>query len=136
LSGGCLILPGAAEKAEKSRKRGRIYLRVFCPLVSVSAESALEMRWVPFAQSLLLSLMSCRRWTGVLAEMSPRVTVTDTTRTDRPDWRRLSEAELDEQIELLVRCGDQWEAIGLLRRRRGCSTSEAFQLVGELVARI
>lgn len=72
----------------------------------------------------------------VLAEMSPRVMVTDTTRTDRPDWRRLSDAELDELIELLVRWGDQGGAIQLLMRRRGYSATEAHAFVGELAARI
>jgi hypothetical protein len=71
----------------------------------------------------------------VLAEMSPRVTVTDTTRTDRPDWRKLSEAELDEQIELLVRWGDQERASELLMRRRGYSTIEAHKFVTELATR-
>ena len=35
-----------------------------------------------------------------------RLAVADTTRTDRPDWRELSDAELDEQIELLVQFRD------------------------------
>lgn len=72
----------------------------------------------------------------VLAEMSPRVTVTDTTRTERPDWCKLSEAELDELIEHLVRWGDQPRARELLMRRRGCSSTEAHKRVEELVARI
>jgi hypothetical protein len=71
----------------------------------------------------------------VLAEMSPRITVTDTTRTDRPDWRRLSEAELDEQIELLVRWGDQ-RATELLMRRRGYSATEAHKFLTELATRL
>jgi hypothetical protein len=71
----------------------------------------------------------------VLAEMSERVTVTDTTRTDRPDWRRLSEAELDEQIEHLVRWGDEGGAIVLLMRRRGYSSTEAHKFVAELATR-
>ena len=72
----------------------------------------------------------------VLAEMSPRVTVTDRTRTDRPDWRRLSDAELDELIEQLVRWGDWGGAMQLLMRRRGYSATEAHVFVEELVARI
>jgi hypothetical protein len=71
----------------------------------------------------------------VLAEMSRRVTVTDTTRTDRPNWHRLSEAELDEQIELLVRWGDQQGACKLLERRRGYSATEADKFVTELATR-
>ena len=73
----------------------------------------------------------------VLAEMSSRVTVTDTTRTDRPDWNKLSEAELDEQIQHLVRWGDPWGgASQLLRRRRGYSGTEAYKFVTELATRI
>lgn len=72
----------------------------------------------------------------VLAELSPRVTVTDTTRTDRPHWYRLSEAELDEQIEYLVRWGQEGETIELLKRRRGYSATEAHKFVTELAARI
>jgi hypothetical protein len=72
----------------------------------------------------------------VLAEMSQRVTVTDTTRTDRPHWYRLSEAELDEQIELLVRWGDQVGASKLLMRRRGYSATEADKFVTELATRV
>lgn len=72
----------------------------------------------------------------VLAEISQRVTVRETTQTDRPDWRRLSEAELDEQIELLVRWGQQFEAGELLMRRRGYSATEAHKLVTELATKI
>lgn len=71
----------------------------------------------------------------VLAAMSPRVTVTDTTRTERPNWRKLSEAELDEQIEHLVRWGDQMGAGELLMTRRGCSSTEAHKVVTEVAQR-
>src|SRR5207248_2795068 len=71
----------------------------------------------------------------VLAEMSPRVTVTDRTRTDRPDWRRLSDAELDELIEQLVRWGDGGGAMQLLMRRRGYSATEAHVSVASSASR-
>ncbi len=71
----------------------------------------------------------------VLAEIGRRVAVTDTTRTDRPNWHELSDGDLDELIEHLVRCGDQLEA-GLLIRRRGCSSTEAHMLVTELSTRV
>jgi hypothetical protein len=72
----------------------------------------------------------------VLAEMRPRVTVTDPTRTDRPVWSRMSDAELDELVEHLVRWGSTSEAVTLLTRRRGCSTNEANQHVSEVLARL
>jgi hypothetical protein len=72
----------------------------------------------------------------VLSELRPRVTVTDTTRTERPNWRKLSEAELNEQVELLVRWGDQQGACELLMGRRGYSATEAHKFVTELATRI
>ncbi len=72
----------------------------------------------------------------VLAEMGQRLVVADTTRTDRPDWRQLSDAELDELIEQLVRSGDPLEAADLLIRRRGCSATEAHVLVTALSSRV
>ena len=72
----------------------------------------------------------------VLAEIGQRVAVADPTRTDRPDWRQLSDAELDEQIEHLVRWGDPLEASGLLIRLRGCSATEAHKLVETLSTRV
>ena len=72
----------------------------------------------------------------VLAEMGQRLVVAATTRTDRPEWRQLSDAELDELIEQLVRCGDPLEASGLLKRLRGCSSTEAHVLVKELSTRV
>ena len=72
----------------------------------------------------------------VLAELNSRVAVADTTRTDRPDWRQLTDAELDQQVEQLVRWGDPLGASELLMRRRGCSATEAHKLVGELSIRV
>jgi hypothetical protein len=68
--------------------------------------------------------------------MGRRLAVADTTRTDRPDWRELNDAELDEQIELLVRWGDPLAASDLLIRHRGCSATEAHKLVEELSTRV
>jgi hypothetical protein len=62
----------------------------------------------------------------VLAEIGQSVALTDPTRTDCPDWRQLSDAELD---ELLARWGDRLEASGLLIRLRGCSATDADKLV-------
>jgi hypothetical protein len=72
----------------------------------------------------------------VLDELSPHLKLADPTRTDHPRWDRLSEAELDELLAQLVRSGDRIEASGLLIRRRGCSATEAHQLVEELDARV
>src|SRR5205823_1067858 len=67
----------------------------------------------------------------VLDELSPHLQLADPTRTDRPRWDRLSEAELDELVAQLVRSGDS-AASALLIRRRGCSATEAHKLVEEL----
>jgi hypothetical protein len=72
----------------------------------------------------------------VLDELGPYVKLGDPTRTDRPQWYRLSEAELDDLLAQLVRSGDRLAAIDLLRRRRGCSATEAEKLVQELDARV
>ena len=72
----------------------------------------------------------------VLDELSPYLELADPTRTDRPHWERLSEAELDELVAQLVRSGDRIAAIDLLIRRRGYSATEAHQLVEELDARV
>jgi hypothetical protein len=74
--------------------------------------------------------------TRVLDELSRRVKVDEPTRTDRAHWRELSEAELDELVAQLVRSGDDWEAAQLLKRRRGCSATEAHQFVEEQASRI
>jgi hypothetical protein len=71
----------------------------------------------------------------VLAELGQRVAVADTTRTVRPDWRQLSDDELNEQIEQLVRWGDTLEASDLLIKRRGCSATEAHKIVEDLSTR-
>ena len=72
----------------------------------------------------------------VLDELGPYLKLADPTRTDRPLWYRLSEAELDELLAQLVRSGDRMEANDLLIRRRGCSATEAHKLVEDLNARV
>jgi hypothetical protein len=72
----------------------------------------------------------------VLDELSPYIKLADPTRTDRPSWQQLSEAELDELLAQLVRSGDQLAASELLMRRRGCSATEAHDLVEELDTRV
>jgi hypothetical protein len=72
----------------------------------------------------------------VLDELSLHVKVDEPTRTDRAHWLKLSEAELDELIAQLVRSGDDLEASALLKRRRGCSATEARKYVEEQASRI
>lgn len=71
-----------------------------------------------------------------LEELGRHVEVAEPTRADRPDWRQLSDAELDELVAQLVGDGDTLEATELLVRRRGISTTEAQQTVDELERRI
>jgi hypothetical protein len=76
------------------------------------------------------------RLSRVLDELSRSVKVEEPTRTDRPHWLKLSDAELDELVAQLVRSGDDLEAGQLLIRRRGCSATEAHKLVEEQGRRI
>lgn len=68
----------------------------------------------------------------VLHELRERVNVTDRTRTKRPDWRELSETELDDLIAQLTRSAGNLEAVQLRIRRRGCSSVEVRNLVERL----
>jgi hypothetical protein len=72
----------------------------------------------------------------VLDELSPYLKLADPTRTDRPSWHQLSEAELDALLAQLIRSGDRMAANELLIRRRGCSATEAHKLVEELDERV
>jgi hypothetical protein len=72
----------------------------------------------------------------VFHELSPYLKLADPTRTDRPNWHRLSEAELDALVAQLVRSGDQLEAGRLLMSCRGCSATEAHKLVEQLNTRL
>ncbi len=74
--------------------------------------------------------------TRVLDELSRHVRVDEPTRTDRAHWLQLSEDELDELVAQLVRSGDEFAAVALLIRRRGCSSTEAHNFVEEQANRI
>jgi hypothetical protein len=72
----------------------------------------------------------------VLDELRQRIEVSEPTRTDRANCYQLGDDELDELIAQLIRSGDNTEAIELLVRRRGCSTTEAHKLVKEQATQI
>ena len=72
----------------------------------------------------------------VLQDLSRYVQRAEPTRYERGDWRQLSEAELDEQILQLVQSGDRIEAMQILVRRRGLSTTDAHRFVEELAGRV
>ena len=74
--------------------------------------------------------------TRVLEELGRHICVDEPTRTDRGDWVKLSDAELDELVAELVRSGDDLEASQLLMRRRGYSATEAHKIVEEHGSRI
>lgn len=67
----------------------------------------------------------------VLEELGRHVQVDEPTRTDRGDWVKLGDTELDELVAELVRSGDDLAASGLLMRRRGYSATEAHKIVEE-----
>lgn len=98
--------------------------------VSVPAAGVVRIAWRGHGNDVVPPL------TRVLDELSGLVEVADPTRTDRHDWRRLSEDELEELIAQLVRSGDDLEAAGLLIRRRGLSSTEAHKFVEEQAGRI
>jgi len=98
--------------------------------VAVPAPGVIRIAWRGHNQGVVPALGP------VLAEIGRRVKVADPTRSDRPDWRDLNDAELDEQIAHLVRWGDSLEASGLLRRRCGCSATEAHMLLEDLATRV
>jgi hypothetical protein len=98
--------------------------------VTVPAAGVVRIAWRGHGNDVVPPL------TRVLDELSRRVKVGEPTRTDRGDWCRLSEAELDELVAHLVRSGDDLEASQLLMRRRGCSATEAHKFVEEQASRI
>jgi hypothetical protein len=69
----------------------------------------------------------------LLAELTGLVSTGEATRSIAPDWRELSETELDDRILRLVQAGDTIAAVDLLRSRRGFSTKEARRFVDELL---
>jgi len=72
----------------------------------------------------------------VLARLRMHIELAEPTRTDRPNWLQLSDAELAELIAQLVRSGDPIAATQLLIHRRGCSATEAHKLVEELDTKV
>jgi hypothetical protein len=95
--------------------------------VTVPAAGVVRIAWRGPGSDVVPSL------TRVLDELSRRVKVGEATRTDRAHWLKLSEAELDELVAQLVRSGDDLEVAQLLKRRRGCSATEAHKYVEEQV---
>jgi hypothetical protein len=71
----------------------------------------------------------------VLDALSAHVKIGDGVREDRDDWRKLSDAELDDQILAFIRTGNRLEAKQLLVRRRGFTLTEAHKFVEELSQR-
>jgi hypothetical protein len=98
--------------------------------VTVPAAGVVRLGWRGVGNDVVPPL------TRVLDELSRRVKVDAPTRKNHAFWRQLSEAELDELVAQLVRSGDDIEASRLLIRRRGCSATEAHQLVEEQAGRI
>jgi hypothetical protein len=98
--------------------------------VAVPAPGVLRIAWRGHGHDVVPGLGP------VLAEIGQRVAVADPTRMDRPDWKQLSDAELDEQIEHLVRWRDPLGASGLLIRLRGFSATDAHKLVEALSTRV
>lgn len=127
------LAPGEAREVARALadERGR-RAAVKGPLraVTVPAAGVVRIAWRGPGHDVVPPL------TRVLHELSRRVPVGEPTRTDRGDWSRLSEAELDELVAQLVRSGDNLEAARLLRRRRGCSATEAHRFVEEQASRI
>jgi hypothetical protein len=69
----------------------------------------------------------------VLSELAGMVATGESTQTQAPDWRQLSDAELDDRIVQLVTAGNKIAAVELLRRRGGLSTTDARRFVDELL---
>lgn len=57
---------------------------------------------------------------------------TDPRREEHPRWDKLDDSQLDALIRQLVESGARIEAIRLLVRRKGCTTTEAHKRVEEL----
>jgi hypothetical protein len=124
------LAPGATRELLPALIEARASSKGLRTSVAVPAPGVIRIAWRGHGHDVVPGLGP------VLAEIGQRVAVTDPTRTDRPDWRQLSDAELDEQIEQLVRWGDPLEASGLLIRLRGCSATEAHKLVETLSTRV
>src|SRR5262245_15332882 len=97
--------------------------------VTVPAAGVVRIAWRGVGNDVVPPL------TRVLDELSRRVNVDQPTRTDFAHWLKLNDAELDELVAQLVRSGEDLDAAQLLKRRRGCSATEAHQLVEEQASR-
>jgi hypothetical protein len=71
-----------------------------------------------------------------LEELRPRVRIGESTCADFTDLHALTNDEVDRLTRQLVESGDKLGAIKLLTHRRGCSTTEARQLVEELTGAV
>lgn len=127
------LVSGDTQVLTRALARERVASKGASPSVTIPAPGVIRIAWRgPGLNHDVVPALD-----RVLTEMGARVTVTAMTRTDRPDWTKLGEAELDEQIQLLVRWGDPWGgASQLLRRRRGYSGTEAHKFVTELATRV
>ena len=71
-----------------------------------------------------------------LGELRSRVRIGEPTRADLTDLHALTSKEVDKLTLQLVESGDKLGAIKLLTDRRGCSTTEAHQLVEDLIGAV
>lgn len=117
-------------KALADERRRRATIRGLHQPVTVPMAGVIRIAWRGTGDDASPSL------NRVLYELKERVKVTERTRTKRPDWTKLSEAELDDLIAQLLRSGDDIEASQLLIRRRGYSSNEAHKFLEELSNRI
>ncbi len=76
------------------------------------------------------------RLSRVLEILAFRLPLGEPVDNKRADWRKTSEAEVDDQILSLLCAGNRLDAIKLLKARRGMSTTQAHQFVEELAGRI
>ena len=72
----------------------------------------------------------------VLQQLALHVEVTEASRQQHGDWRQLSDAEVGDQILALVQTGATFEAVRLLKQRKGYTIAEARRFVDELAARM
>jgi hypothetical protein len=99
--------------------------------VTVPAEGVLRIAWRGNSNDVAPSL------DRALGELSRHgVKIAAPTRTARPEWSELSDAEQDELVAKFIRTGDRLEAQRLLTRRRGCSATEAHRLIERLDAKV
>ena len=68
----------------------------------------------------------------VMQLMALQLPIQDTPPSQQIDWRELSDQQLDSYLLYLVEANDRLEAIKILVRRKGYSTTEAKRFVDEL----